>query len=897
MNLDQYIIILYLVLTMVIGLCKRKKAQTLNEYALGDKNYSTFAVVATIFATFIGGGATIGIIEQIHQTSIIFGIIFFGQVIQKIIIAKFIAPNIEQFSGAISSGDLLGQIYGKKSRKVTGIIAFLVSMGMVTAQVSAIGYVVEYYLHFDRTTGIYISAGIVVLYSALGGMKSVIATDIFQFLILIIAFPLICNLGLTKIGGYGALFQEIPKNHLSLPDNKTLFYVLPVIIYFSIPFEALMAQRILIAKSADKTRRSMYICAAIEAPFLLVIAIIGLLGLALYPDLPSKLVLPHLVNDILPSGFRGFAIAGILAVIMSTADSNLNTGAISFVNDIMPKLNSEKKTVFLAKLVSVIGGMASVLIAIYHENVLDIIANTLSIWSATVMLPLFLGLLNVKIRTQQLYICIFLGILSLFACNNLELLKDFSALISTLVNALSFFAFLLINRRSAPVKRNSKAPYSSKPFRSNPQAKIKLLAKQCLHIISDKAHESGAQYKTFGGFIILSFIFPTIIWSNSLSVPHYNIIVFTRILSAVIAFGLIMHDSWPKKLKIFLPIYWYASILYILPFNSIFMLISNNGEIIWWFNLAVSIYLVTILTDWFICSVLLVLGLALGYLFAYYILGTYEVFIVTINLEHIHNDVIYLLALSFLIGLIFSRNRSYVQRQIIEYKNTLNKKLEEKTSDLTLALSVKNRFLKNIDHELRTPLHALTNISSGLIEHWEYFSEEDRMKYVNELKTNTKRLSSLMKNLLDFSSLQSNKLQVDLKPNDLVAICKALVKKHSNVKFSSTHQRINILCDKLFISQAINELLDNAYRFSDGSEVIIRITHNKLLISDKGIGIPKGEEKQIFEPFFESSRSRSKAGGRGLGLAVTQAILTKHNWKIRAFTSSSGITSFEISFH
>ena len=124
--------------------------------------------------------------------------------------AKVVAPKMEPFEGCITLGDVMGRLYGEQSRRVTAIIGFLFSIRIAAAQSLALGYVFESLLGMKRNTGIAIGGLTVVTYSALGGIKSVVITDVIQFGVLIIMIPLIANIATNNEGGVSALLHQVP---------------------------------------------------------------------------------------------------------------------------------------------------------------------------------------------------------------------------------------------------------------------------------------------------------------------------------------------------------------------------------------------------------------------------------------------------------------------------------------------------------------------------------------------------------------------------------------------------------------------------------------------------------------------------------------------------------------
>ncbi len=130
--------------------------------------------------------------------------------------------------------------------------------------------------------------------STIGGIRSVTATDIIQFAMIVIAIPMIDNIGLIEIARYKMLIDKIPIEKLdpTLISKETL--ILGIIVFFikCIPFEMpAMIQRLLMARNTKQIQNSMRIVAMIDFPFMLITSTLGLVLLVLYPNaVPNSVV-------------------------------------------------------------------------------------------------------------------------------------------------------------------------------------------------------------------------------------------------------------------------------------------------------------------------------------------------------------------------------------------------------------------------------------------------------------------------------------------------------------------------------------------------------------------------------------------------------------------------------
>lgn len=419
-NVDNLIVLSYLVFVLWLGFYYGRNIKNMREFSVADRKYSLLVMIATLSATVIGGGSTFGLISSVFSFGVIYIIISFANPLNHFLVGQFFVDRIESFSDCISVGDVMNKLYGRHARIITGICGALYGAAAVGGQVSAIGFIIHYFLGFPIWMGVLIGCGVVILYSSFGGIKAVTATDLLQFAVLIIAVPMICNVGLNIIGGYQALIDKVPSHLLQLPETTSaMANYFFIFLAFSIPFlDPPHVQRLLMAKDVSQIKSTMLISAAIETPFFIVIGLLGLIAVAMHPNYEANLAFPHLVNTILPVGLRGFAIAGLLSVVMSTADSYLNCAAISLVHDtIKPMLNiklSDKTELNLAKIVTFVLGVLASVIAMSFSSVMSIILFTLNFWGPIIVVPLYAGLLGLKPSRRCFYVGSSSGLLMFF---------------------------------------------------------------------------------------------------------------------------------------------------------------------------------------------------------------------------------------------------------------------------------------------------------------------------------------------------------------------------------------------------------------------------------------------------------------------------------------------------
>ncbi|KZK77317.1 Sodium/proline symporter [Pseudovibrio sp. W64] len=393
--IDMIIVAGYLVGILVVGLWGGRIQRGLKDYATAGREFGSLVIFATMSASFIGGGFSTGNAEKVFLYGVANIVALWGFSCKEIAVATLIAPKMKAFPDAVSVGDVMGKAYGKLARLTTGVCGLLLCCGIVGAQVGAIGVIFNVFFGLDRFWGIGIGCGIVILYTTLGGMRAVVYTDVVQFVILAIGMPLVLGFGIYQIGGVDALFAAVPPDHLSLPGPDFGWMGLIGLILVFMFGETLVPpymQRLLAGKTASAAARGTLYSGLFSFLFFAITGAIGLVAFALDPDLNPNNAMAFVIVSVMPPVLKGLVFSGVIAIVMSSADSYLNSASIAFVNDVLRPLRRkemrEEDLLFIAKLVTLVVGLLSIVFAVSIESILDILIYAYNYWAPIVLVPL-----------------------------------------------------------------------------------------------------------------------------------------------------------------------------------------------------------------------------------------------------------------------------------------------------------------------------------------------------------------------------------------------------------------------------------------------------------------------------------------------------------------------------
>ncbi|WP_260675906.1 CHASE3 domain-containing protein [[Scytonema hofmanni] UTEX B 1581] len=253
------------------------------------------------------------------------------------------------------------------------------------------------------------------------------------------------------------------------------------------------------------------------------------------------------------------------------------------------------------------------------------------------------------------------------------------------------------------------------------------------------------------------------------------------------------------------------------------------------------------------------------------------------------------------------------QKQEVEYKNReveqarLN--LEEKATQLTTTSKYKSQFLANMSHELRTPLNSLLILAQVLSNNNEGNLTQKQIEYSQTIYSAGNDLLSLINEILDLAKIESGTMEVELKEtffSELQRHVEWTFRSIAEDKKLDFHVHFDeqlpptIYTDSKRLQQLLNNLLTNAFKFTEEGQVSLRVSvvtegwsrdqqslnsaksAIAFAISDTGIGIPPEKQQVIFEAFQQADGTTSrKYGGTGLGLSISRQIAELLGGEIR----------------
>jgi len=230
-----------------------------------------------------------------------------------------------------------------------------------------------------------------------------------------------------------------------------------------------------------------------------------------------------------------------------------------------------------------------------------------------------------------------------------------------------------------------------------------------------------------------------------------------------------------------------------------------------------------------------------------------------------------------------------VKEQLRKLNEDLERKVEERTSEIKNLLIQKDEFISQLGHDLKTPISILINVLPAIEE----VSGEDVKREFEIAKQNINYIKNLINETLIIAEMSSPKITLDIVELNLRNIVDEIIKskqiafEKNNVKFENNiDKKIFIKADKLRFIEIVDNIVVNAIKYMgrlDGSIIIdAKEEDNLVTISIKDIGIGMTEEQiaHCFDEFYKGDKSRHNLNSVGLGLSICKRIVEKHGGKI-----------------
>jgi solute:Na+ symporter, SSS family len=397
-------IIIYLLLTILIGFWASRKVKTSGDYILAGRSLPIMLSSAALFATWFGSETVFGASSEFLKGGL-YAVIEdpFGAALCLILFGLFFARRLYNMN-LLTLGDYFKIRFGKRTELVASICLAPPYVGYIAAQLVAMGLILNVVTGIDLWVGVVCSSIVVTLYTYIGGMWAISIADFIQSIIIIAGLLVLAIILAGKAGGVMTVLSEVhPENFRFFPKAEGK----EIVLYFaawsvlglgSIPSQDVF-QRAMSSGSATIAVRSCYIAAGLYLTIAMLPLFISLCTKHLYPEQingDAQLALPNMVLMHTTMPVQILFFGSLLSAIMSTTSSAILAPASIFSENIVRPLAGHKLTdkqfLLITRFSVLIFSVVGTVMACLRSNIYELVGQSSILSLVSLFVPLTLGL-------------------------------------------------------------------------------------------------------------------------------------------------------------------------------------------------------------------------------------------------------------------------------------------------------------------------------------------------------------------------------------------------------------------------------------------------------------------------------------------------------------------------
>ncbi|MFQ5737934.1 MAG: sodium:solute symporter [Acidobacteriota bacterium] len=346
-GLDLVLIVLYFVIVLVIGFHFARRQSGTEDYFLAGRRLGWVVIGLSLFASNISSTTLVGLSGAAYSTGISISNYEWMAAVVLVFFAIFVIPYYLS-SRVYTIPEFLERRFRPGCRYYFSAITLITNIFVDTAGTLFAGALVV--THFFPALGLLETAVVLALvaglYTAAGGLAAVVYTDTIQAVMILVGATAVTFLAYERVGSWSAVMARTPPEMMSVIrplDDATMPWLgllvgVPLLGFYFWCTNQFIVQRVLGARNIHQARWGVLFAGLLKLPVLFIMVFPGVMARVLYPGLARPdLVFPTLISNLLPVGLKGLMLAGLLAAIMSSIDSTLNSASTLVTMDFVRK--------------------------------------------------------------------------------------------------------------------------------------------------------------------------------------------------------------------------------------------------------------------------------------------------------------------------------------------------------------------------------------------------------------------------------------------------------------------------------------------------------------------------------------------------------------------------------
>jgi SSS family solute:Na+ symporter len=376
-DFDLLIVFVYFMLVLIIGLSAARKTQNTEDLFLAGHRLTWLPIGFSLFASNISSTTLIGLTGAAYTWGIAVANYEWMAAPILVLFALFIIPlYLKAQIGTVP--EFLEYRYNRFVRRYFSLFTVFANIVVDTAGTLFAGALVltVFLPELDLFTAAMLLAAVAGVYTAAGGLAAVVYTDVLQAIVLLVGSAIVVLVAFAEMDySWARLVAATPPDHLSLmlpldsPDLPWLGTLVgvPVLGFYFWCTNQFIVQRVLGARSIEHARWGALLAGFLKLTVLFLMVLPGVIAAVILPDLENAdQVFPTLVGKLLPQGLAGLVIAALVAALMSSIDSTLNSAATLVTLDFIKPMSqriSERQMVWIGRVAILIFMVLSALVA------------------------------------------------------------------------------------------------------------------------------------------------------------------------------------------------------------------------------------------------------------------------------------------------------------------------------------------------------------------------------------------------------------------------------------------------------------------------------------------------------------------------------------------------------
>ncbi|MFW6223139.1 MAG: sodium:solute symporter family protein [Bacteroidota bacterium] len=431
--LDILVFTLYMLAVIGIGVWFLLKNTGVDDFYVGGRKIGSWHIGLSVVATDVGGGFSIGLGGLGFVMGLSGSWMLFTGLVGAWLSAVLLIPrvkSIEKFKKFYTFPQMLGHFYSPRVALLAGVISGIGYLGFTSSQILAGAKLASAtFIELDMQMALIIMGAIVIVYTAMGGIKAVIYTDTIQWIILMAGLIFIgIPISYISVGGYSEISKVLPPEFFTLSNISWQQIVNWAVTIIPIWFVGMtLYQRIYASRNKKQAQKAWLVAGLFEYPIMAFMGVIlgllarvafeqglfGYLGFSANSEPDIEMGLPMLLRTVLPVGLMGLMMAAYFSAIMSTADSCLMASSGNFLTDLLGKWikmpSTNRGFLIISQLITLLLGILALLLASVMPNVLELMLYSYAFMVSGLFVPVVAALFMKKANATAAFWAMLLG--------------------------------------------------------------------------------------------------------------------------------------------------------------------------------------------------------------------------------------------------------------------------------------------------------------------------------------------------------------------------------------------------------------------------------------------------------------------------------------------------------